>query len=55
MIKCNRCGYNGPGHYQPVEGTELCPKCYDIWVTVRLEAYANFCEEMKGSECANLS
>jgi Zn-finger nucleic acid-binding protein len=31
MKKCNRCGYEGEEHFQPVMGHDLCPSCYVAW------------------------
>jgi len=42
MKRCDRCWYSGRGHYQPVEGFSLCPKCYELWTVVRAEAYKKF-------------
>ena len=45
--RCDCCSYTGKGHYQPVEGYDICPRCYNLWASVRADAYEQFRKELK--------
>jgi hypothetical protein len=42
MKKCDRCGYEGEGHFQPVLGLDLCPSCYVAWQIIERDILNQF-------------
>ena len=42
MKRCNRCEYEGKGHFHSVKGFDLCEDCYEAWQFLEEDVFNQF-------------